>query len=323
MEPHNIRKTRKPSVWRTTTLIVFVLIVIGFAIILLKPHGKTSQNAATQTQTVPIAFDPLNATYIIDGAAITLVDGKATIDSAPGSAEKTTTQIFGQPTVGDINGDGKNDAAVILIQTTGGSGTFYYAAAALNTGHGTVGTNAIFLGDRIAPQTMNVMDTIVTVNYADRGANEPMSTAPSIGISKYLVLGSSTLYDAPINEVYPLSPGANWGEKKMTTIMPGEENITKPLIGITIESQPIINTTNITATSLPFETYYEKKLAAAGWVVDNTLAAGGPGAEIVGYKKGTDYIILRYTSVFKNKGNNSPETCPCDITLSLFAGSLE
>lgn len=109
----------------------------------------------------------------------------------------------------------------------------------------------------------------------------------------------------------------------MTTIMPGEQNVANPLVGIGIESQPITNITDIATTSLPFENYYKKKLAAAGWVTDNTLAAGGPGSEIVGYKKGTDYIILEYTSVFENKGSDSPETCPCDITLSLFVGSME
>jgi hypothetical protein len=58
--------------------------------------------------------------------------------------------------------------------------------------------------------------------------------------------------------------------------------------------------------------------------VDNALAAGAPGADIVGYKKGNNYIILEYASVFKNNGGgNSPETCPCDLTFSVFAGTME
>ena len=57
--------------------------------------------------------------------------------------------------VGDLNGDGTPDVAFLLTQSPGGSGTFYYAVVALRTATGYTGTNAVLLGDRIAPQTAN------------------------------------------------------------------------------------------------------------------------------------------------------------------------
>ena len=113
------------------------------------------------------AFDPLNATYVIDGQSVALVDGKAQAPAAPGSAEQVATTVFGQPVAGDLNGDGKSDAALMLVQDSGGSGTFYYIAAAINTPSGAIGTNAILLGDRIAPQNIAIQNGQIVANYAD------------------------------------------------------------------------------------------------------------------------------------------------------------
>jgi hypothetical protein len=170
---------------------------------------------------------------------------------------------------------------------------------------------------------MQIANGIITVNYADRKPTDPMSTPPSIGVSKYLVVAGTTLYDTP-TDIYPLPSGITWNAAQAATVLPGDENVPAPLAGIKITSQPITNITDLAAPSAPFENYYKTKLAAAGWTVDNAMAAGGPGADIIGYKKGSDYIILEYTSVFKNDGGgNSPETCPCDLTFSIFAGTEE
>ncbi|HUD02482.1 MAG TPA: hypothetical protein VMR46_00475 [Candidatus Paceibacterota bacterium] len=272
-------------------------------------------------QIQPSAFDPLNATYLIDGTPVALVNGKASTPVAPGSAEVVTTQIFGEPVYGDVSGDGTNDAAVFLVQTGAGSGTFYYAAAALDSGHGALGTNAVLLGDRIAPNTIQIANGIMIVNYAERKPGEPMSASPSVGVSKYLVESNGTLYDTP-TDIYPLPPGFTWGGKGVATISQGG-SATSTLVGIQIESEPILNITDLSAKTLPFDAYYKQKLAAAGWSVDNALAAGGPGAEITGYTKGAEYIVLQFSSVFKNTPQNSPETCPCDMTFSVFGGSKE
>ena len=272
-------------------------------------------------QTKPSTFDPLNATYTIDGTPVVLVNGKASTPAAPGSAEMVTTQIFGEPVYGDLNGDGVNDAAVFIVQSGAGSGAFYYAAAALDVGSSTTGTNAVLLGDRIAPNTIQIAGGITIVNYAYRKAGEPMSASPSMGVSKYIVESNGALYDTP-TDIYPLPPGFTWEGKKVATISQGG-SATSTLVGVQIDSAPIQNITDLSAHTVPFDTYYQKKLTAAGWKVDNMLAAGGPGAEIVGYTKGGEYIVLEYSSVFKNVPQNAPETCPCDITFSVFAGSKQ
>ncbi len=137
--------------------------------------------------------DAKNTSYMIEGVSVTLKDGKSEVEAAPGSASKITTTVFGEPTVGDLNGDGVPDSAVILVQNTSGSGTFYYVAAALQTTEGIKGTNAILLGDRIAPQTLEINGSEIIANYADRNAGEPMTTNPSVGVSKYLKVNGMQL----------------------------------------------------------------------------------------------------------------------------------
>lgn len=137
--------------------------------------------------------DVKNNTYTIDGHAVTLVNGQAESEAAPGSASKVVTQYFGNEAVGDVNGDGQPDTVFILTQSTGGSGTFYYAAVALKTAHGYTGTNAVLLGDRVAPQTTEIHDGNIVVNYMDRKAGDPMTAPPSVGKSLYLDVSNGTL----------------------------------------------------------------------------------------------------------------------------------
>lgn len=142
--------------------------------------------------------DYKNATYVIENSPVTLHDGVAETEIAPGSASKVTTRYFGNELKTDLNGDGREDVAFILTQTSGGSGTFYYAVAALNTLHGYVGSDGYLLGDRIAPQSTNVSQNpnqqyVVVFNYADRAPTEPMTAEPSVGKSIYLKLDPETV----------------------------------------------------------------------------------------------------------------------------------
>ncbi len=133
-----------------------------------------------------VSEDYKNATYEIDGQRVTLQNGSADVVAGDDSFPKSLIRYFGNEVKGDFNADGLDDVAFLLTQDNGGSGTFYYAVAALKTETGYVGTNGIFLGDRIAPQTTEFRDGQIIVNYADRKPDEPMTTTPSVGISKYL-----------------------------------------------------------------------------------------------------------------------------------------
>jgi hypothetical protein len=86
----------------------------------------------------------------------------------------------------------------MLVQTTGGSGTFYYVAAALKRGGTFVGTSAVFIGDRIVPQQLAIRHSVVLVDYADRQPGETMAAPPLLGRSKYLVSKEDALEEIGI-----------------------------------------------------------------------------------------------------------------------------
>jgi len=173
-----------------------LLFVLGASMTLAGGGG----DAAGPSQTV--AADPLNATYTIEGSEIRLAGGCSQLQTAPGSAMRTRTLAFGNPVYGDLDGDGDEDAAVILVQDPGGSGTFYYIGAALGVKGGYRGTNAVLLGDRVTPLKVDIRNGVIFIDYRDRRPEEPMAIPPSIGNSAYLTLKSGNL-----TAIKPLAEG--------------------------------------------------------------------------------------------------------------------
>ena len=152
----------------------------------------------TKAPAVAIASDYKNATYMIDGQPVTLVNGIAETPAAPGSASKIVTRYFGNELKTDLNNDGREDVVFLVTQERGGSGIFFYAVAALNTEKGYLGSDGYYLGDRIAPQTTTLspnpkQKNVIVVNYADRNPGEPMTARPSLGKSAYLKLNPQTM----------------------------------------------------------------------------------------------------------------------------------
>ncbi len=172
---------------------------LSLLLVLLILIGSISYYFYTKTPptTSSLGGDPQNATYIINAQNIKLIDGKSE-EVIPDSASKVITQIFGQPVLGDLNGDGAKDAVSFLTQSTGGSGDFYYAVVALNINGMFEGLEAVLLGDRIAPQNIQIKDGIAIVNFAERKAGEPMTARPSMGVSKYIVVENGGVKDVSV-----------------------------------------------------------------------------------------------------------------------------
>lgn len=165
---------------------------------IIPTEAPTEAPVETPASDVILKNDPQNTTYLIDGEEIVLVNGTAEKELAPGSASKQITRYFGNAVDIDLNSDGLMDSAFLLTQENGGSGTFFFVVAALRTEDGYIGTNGIFLGDRIAPQsTISDFDdpTQFIVNYAYRAPDDPMSAQPSIGVSRTFKLENGILVE--------------------------------------------------------------------------------------------------------------------------------
>ena len=121
-----------------------------------------------------------NASFTVNGTLVSLVDGVSSV-AVENSAARTETRYLGSEVEGDLNGDGQEDRAFWITQDATGSGTFYYVVVALKNGQGYTTTNAFRVGDRIAPQAMQIRSEAreLHVNFADRKRGEPMTTPPS------------------------------------------------------------------------------------------------------------------------------------------------
>ena len=159
----------------------------------LNSYIYSEKQGGEQEKQVEVAGDYMNTTYYISGKPVTLVNGVSEEAAAPGSAEKVTTRYFGNAAKGDLDDDSNADLAFLITQETGGSGTFFYLVGALQNEDGSYrGTNAVLIGDRIAPQTTEFKNGQVIVNYAERAPGEPMTASPSMGKSLYLKYSAAT-----------------------------------------------------------------------------------------------------------------------------------
>ncbi len=166
-----------------------------------KVFTNTIQVAEKETQEVPVItspeknMNPKNASYDIEGQIVQLSNGTAVTTSSSSVSNSQTVKYFGNELRLDVNGDGKEDTALLLTTTTSGTGTFYYLVVALNKDGGYIGTNGVFLGDRIAPQSTEFKNGEIVVNYAERKPEESMSTKPSIAVSRYFKITDDTLVE--------------------------------------------------------------------------------------------------------------------------------
>ena len=179
---------------------ILILIIVLLAVYIFVNNKGPKENKfvninTSATSTKNVNFDPLNFTYDVEGEKIKLVNGNSVSDVVPGSAEKLETTTFDKPAVGDLNGDGKNDSAILLVQDSGGTGLFYYLVAVINDAGVGKNTNSIFIGDRIEPVSIVIKDSRVELNYIDRNPNDPMTADPTVKVKKLFEVKGTSLVE--------------------------------------------------------------------------------------------------------------------------------
>lgn len=171
------------------------------------PPTGTSTPAPTETQTLTptatttapvLTVDQLrNATYTFQGAdqavrTITLKDGKfesGTDSSKPGFVR---IQMGNKVAFGDLNGDGLEDAAIIIVENYGGSGAFVSVLAVLNQG-GKPGTAySALIDDRTLVNEVAIKDGLLFVDAVIHGPSDAMC-CPSVPSRRFYRLIAQVL----------------------------------------------------------------------------------------------------------------------------------
>lgn len=146
------------------------------------PPTQVPQNSSNANP--HLTLDQLkNSTYPSSFTAsgrIQLTNGQATQDIA---ASKLTVQLADQYAFGDLNGDSLEDAAVVLISNSGGSGTFFDLAAVLNQNGRPNSVAAIQLGDRVQLKSISVAAGLININMIAHGPSDPLC-CPSLEVTQ-------------------------------------------------------------------------------------------------------------------------------------------
>ena len=166
--------------------------LVAAALMLLPACTQTGTAASGGAATVA-APDPASATYKIDKDTVTLANGRAEREAAPGSASKVVTILTDKRLTGDVDGDGRADAVVVLTYQPGGTGTFYYVAVLLNGASGVTATPAMLLGDRVAVNGLRLDGSTIVVDLLDHASGQPLASSPSVSTTKRYAVAQGAL----------------------------------------------------------------------------------------------------------------------------------
>ncbi len=169
----------------------YLIVLVLLAILAIAVFAVLMKEPPTEELTT---LGPKDIVYMIGSDKILLSNGRAEVPAAPGSATSIVTASYGNEVTGDLNNDGVDDTAFLLTQS-GGSGTFFYVVAALQSQSGYVGTNGILLGDRILPETPIIRDGEIFVQYLDRKQGEPMTNGPSVAKERIFYVENNVLIE--------------------------------------------------------------------------------------------------------------------------------
>lgn len=177
-------------------ILAIVLMALGGLYALQQSsEGELDNEPAGTPTSSDFRPNPSNATFTFDDGPITLSQGRNEREIVPGGALTEETLLTDHRAYGDLNNDGRNDTAAVIVRQSGASGIFIYVAAFVSGPTAYKGTNALFVGDRVNPQNISISDGVITLGYLDRDPDEPFAAEPTISTERHFVFRSGELVE--------------------------------------------------------------------------------------------------------------------------------
>ena len=138
----------------------------------------------------PLTVEVLqNATYkseFVKAGQAQLQDGMYEEKIDPDSARQDHSCVEAKHiTFGDVNADTLDDAAVVLVASGGGSGTFYTLAIIINRLGNPYHIHSANLGDRIRVESLEIADYVITVRMLAHGEGDAMCCPTQAEVRRY------------------------------------------------------------------------------------------------------------------------------------------
>lgn len=179
------------------------------------PAAAPPATAATRSPVAPLTPDALrNAEYPSEFPAsrkAKLTDGRYEETIQPGAATKIVIALHPVYALGDLDGDGADDAAVILVANPGGSGSFYHLVAVRNEGGTARATAVASLGDRVKVENVSIKAGEIAVQVVAHGPQDPLCCPTQQATRSFRLQGTSWFRpaDQPLLHRSCQRPGAS------------------------------------------------------------------------------------------------------------------
>jgi hypothetical protein len=112
-----------------------------------------------------------------------------------GGASRPTVSLLADPVAyGDLNGDGREDAAVLLASDSGGSGSFIYLATVQSRDGVPDNMATLLLGDRVQVRSLAVEGERLVVRLLSHAPGDP-ACCPSLEMVREFTLEGETLVE--------------------------------------------------------------------------------------------------------------------------------
>jgi hypothetical protein len=163
------------------------------------PPGMTPTPTHEFTAAAPtVAVPPLTAEMLRNGTyalpeskeMVTLVNGK--FDRADSMENILHVTLMDPIAFGDLNGDGAEDAAIVLSENMGGTGFFMSVVAVLNNGGAPLQGPSRFLDDRAQLNGLTIIGGRIAVDAVIHGFDDPMC-CPNFPVVESFRLTGDTL----------------------------------------------------------------------------------------------------------------------------------
>ena len=196
-----------------------LLAAIALLVLLLRPSSGSAQPA--------LSWSVLrNATYPSEfprAKQAPLQEGVYEEEAAPGSATRLKVQLADIAGFGRLDANSSTDAAVVLISSPGGSGTFIHLVAVLNQDGEPVPVATTLLGDRVAVRAVRIEENRIIVGMRVRGPTDPFAVLTTEVTRSYSLQGDQLTLEGEEARDVPSAPPDEFSfEPKRLTVEVGK-----------------------------------------------------------------------------------------------------
>ncbi len=142
------------------------------------------------------AADPGSMTYFsprFPSGKVTLAHGEFRGPAAPGSASEVVVKVTGKAVFGAVHG--RSTGAVVLVSSSGGTGSFYELALLARGAKGWENTDTALLGDRVKVHAVAIENDHVIVDMTTHGPHDPLC-CPTLEVKKRFAVRDDRLVPA-------------------------------------------------------------------------------------------------------------------------------